>query len=86
MVGMSAQHSAGCRPLDKVGGGGGRSPKKIFSALRASVWSKNKGGEGGLSPSPGPATGAWTGNDGKEKGGEGFFSPSQHSFHSHFCE
>ena len=26
------------RPLDK------RAPKKIFSALRASVWSKNKGG------------------------------------------
>ena len=30
------------RPLDK-GGGGGRSPKKNFSALRPSVWSKNKG-------------------------------------------
>ena len=28
-------------PLDK---GGGESPNKIFSALRASVWSKNKGG------------------------------------------
>ena len=26
------------------GGGGGRSPKKIFLALQASVWSKNKGG------------------------------------------
>ena len=24
----------------------GRSPKKLFSALRASVWSKNKGGPG----------------------------------------
>ena len=32
------------RPLD---GGGGRSPKNIFSALRASVWSKNKGGRVG---------------------------------------
>ena len=32
-------------PLDKGGGGGGgRSPKNFFSALRASVWSKNKGG------------------------------------------
>ena len=30
------------RPLDKEGGG--RSPKNFFSALRASVWSKNKGG------------------------------------------
>ena len=29
------------RPLDK--GGGRRSPQKNFSALRASVWSKNKG-------------------------------------------
>ena len=33
------------RPLDK--GGGRRSPQKNFSALRASVWSKNKGGGGG---------------------------------------
>ena len=39
------------RPLDK-GVGGGRSPKKIFSALRASVWSKNKG-RGALRPPPG---------------------------------
>ena len=32
------------RPSDTVGGGGGgRSPKKSFSALRASLWSKNKG-------------------------------------------
>ena len=29
------------RPLDK--GGGAQSPKKILSALRTSVWSKNKG-------------------------------------------
>ena len=36
------------RPLDKVGGG--RSPKKFFSALRASVSSRNKVGQG---PSPG---------------------------------
>ena len=26
-------------------GGGGRSPKKFFLALRASVWPKNRGGE-----------------------------------------
>ena len=40
------------RLLDK--GGGGQSPKKIFSALRASVWSKNKGE--GRGPSPGSST------------------------------
>ena len=28
------------------GGVGGRSPKEVFLALRASVWSKNKGGGG----------------------------------------
>ena len=31
------------RPLGK-GGGGGRWPENIFLALRASVWSKTKGG------------------------------------------
>ena len=46
----------GFRPSDKggrMGGGhldpeirGARSQKKFFSALRASVWSKNKGGGG----------------------------------------
>ena len=39
--------SAGSRPWDEGGGGGGgrkQSPKNIFSALRASVLSKNKGG------------------------------------------
>ena len=36
------------------GGGGGAVSKKIFSALRASVWSKNKEGDRG--PSPGSAT------------------------------
>ena len=41
------------RPLDS----GERSPKKVFSALRASVWSKNKGGgPGPPGPSPRPAT------------------------------
>ena len=44
-------------PLDKAGG---RSPKKIFSALRASVWTKNKGGGGGGAP-PGPYPGSGTG-------------------------
>ena len=33
--------------LERRGGGGGL-PKKIFSALRASVWSKNKEGPGPL--------------------------------------
>ena len=48
-------------------GGGGRghrdpeirgvgSPKNFFSALRASFWSKNKGGGGPPGPSPGSAT------------------------------
>ena len=36
------------RPLDKREEVGVGSPKNIFSALRASVWSKNKGG----GPSP----------------------------------
>ena len=48
----------GSRPSDKGGGGGhpdpeisgggggGRSPKNFFSALPASLWSKNKGGPG----------------------------------------
>ena len=42
-----------------MGRGGGRggeegclSPKKIFSALRASVWSNNKAGSGPPGPSP----------------------------------
>ena len=42
------------RPLDK---GGGASQKTIFSALRASVWSNNKGGWGGQGPFPGYTTG-----------------------------
>ena len=44
------------RPLDKRGGGGWGAPvsKKLFSALWASVWPKNK--EGGPGPSPGSAT------------------------------
>ena len=44
------------RPLDK---GEGPSPKKLFSALRASGWSKNKVGGRGTGPpdpSPGSAT------------------------------
>ena len=48
------------RPLDKLwgrgGGGGGRSPKNIFSALRASFWSENRGA--GI---PGPSRGSGTG-------------------------
>ena len=46
------------RPLDKLGGrgGGGRSPKNIFSALRASFWSENRG-----AGTPGPSRGSGTG-------------------------
>ena len=32
------------RLLDKKGKGVGRTPEELFSALRASVWSKNDGG------------------------------------------
>ena len=48
------------RPLDK--GGGRRSPQKNFSALRASVWSKNKGwgGGGGSTTAPVNPTGPGT--------------------------
>ena len=44
------------RPLDKGAGGRWQSPKKKISVLRASVWSKNKGGTGPLGPSPVSAT------------------------------
>ena len=55
--------SGGSRPSDKGGGGGGGdghpdpeirrgSPKKFFSAHRASVWSKNKGGRGRVPRAP----------------------------------
>ena len=45
-----------------MGRGGGRgegclSPKKIFTALRASVWSNNKGGVRGVGRAPGPSPG-----------------------------
>ena len=42
------------RPLDKWRGGG-RVSKKTFSALRASVWSKNRGSRALRAP-PGSAT------------------------------
>ena len=60
-------NSGGSRPSDKGWGGGHAdpeiregpvSPPQNFSALWASVWSKNKGG-GGARPSPGSATGEW---------------------------
>ena len=41
------------RPWDKGGPG---LKKNFFSALRASVWSKNKGGRGPPGPSPGSTT------------------------------
>ena len=46
------------RPLDKLwgrGGVGGRCPKNIFSALRASFWSENRGGRGPRAPPVDPA-------------------------------
>ena len=46
--------SGSSRPFDK---GGAQSPKKIFLALQASVWSKNKVGYGGAGP-PGPSPGS----------------------------
>ena len=55
--------SAGSRPCDKAGGKrssraldtwGAWSPKKNFSALRAPVWFKNKGGGTPLPPEPLP--------------------------------
>ena len=49
----SAPYSSGSRPLDK---GGQYSPKRFFSALRASVWSKNKGSPSPLGTSPRSAT------------------------------
>ena len=39
-------------PEIRGGGGGGRSQNKFFSALRASVWSKNMGGPEGPGPLP----------------------------------
>ena len=41
------------RLLDKKGKGVGRTAEELFSALRASVWSKNDGAGGGDGP-PGP--------------------------------
>ena len=64
----SAPYTGGSRPSDKGGGGegGGDHPdpeirgegvcKKIFLALRASVWSKNKGGPAPPGTSPRSAT------------------------------
>ena len=61
----TANYNAGSRPLNKGGGrspkkpldkGGGGLQKKMLSSLRASVWSKNKGGPGLPGPSPGSVT------------------------------
>ena len=41
------------------GGDGGRSQKEFFSTLRASVWSKNKGGAVPPGSTPGSATGVY---------------------------
>ena len=44
----------GGHPDPKIRRGRGRPPEKFFSALRASFWSKNKGGGGDESPGPLP--------------------------------
>ena len=44
--------------IQTLGGGGGL-PKNFFSALRASVWSRNKGVPGPPGPSLGSATACW---------------------------
>ena len=57
-------HNGRSRPSDKGGGGrssrpwnkGGWSKNNFFSALQASVWSKNKGGAGSPGPFPGSTT------------------------------
>ena len=54
-------------------GGGGADLQKIFSALRASFWSKNKGGRGPLGPFPVSATALLQGN--LSPGGEVGFIP-----------
>ena len=52
--------SGGFIPSDKGAGGGGAVSKKLFSLLRASVWSEHKGG-GGVGPGlPGPSSGSAT--------------------------
>ena len=57
MINYLVNTSAGYRPCDKRLGGGGVVSKKIFSALRGSVWSKNKAeGAGPPGYSPGSAT------------------------------
>ena len=47
--------SGGGHPDPYIRGAGGKSPKKIFSAPRTSVWSKNKGAAPPV-PSPRSAT------------------------------
>ena len=48
--GEGAGAGAGGHPDPEIRGGGrGQSPKKVFSALQTSVWSKNQGGR-----APGP--------------------------------
>ena len=55
----------GGHPDPKIRRGRGRPPEIFFSALRASFWSKNKGG-GGASP-PGPSPGSANEIDGHIK-------------------
>ena len=52
------EKEGGGHPDPEIRWAGGHSPKKFFSALRASVWSKNKGGGVGGRGPPGPSPGA----------------------------
>ena len=56
LVEMSFRPGGNGHPDPEIRGGGVRSPKKTFSALRASVWSKNKGEAGPPGPFPRSAT------------------------------
>ena len=47
--GEGAGAGAGGHPDPEIRGGG-QSPKKVFSALQTSVWSKNQGGAGPRAP------------------------------------
>ena len=43
------------------------SPEKFFSALRTSVWSRNKGGGGGGAGPPGPTPGSATDSNARKR-------------------
>ena len=53
---MGREGGGGGHPDPEIRRGRGRPPEKIFSALRASFWSKNKGGGTRVPRPPGSAT------------------------------